>query len=90
MLEPVFQMDAIYDDRRWYGEVFEQQPLEQAPYAQVLLDSEKTYQPVDAAFPCHHLERVVRAHRRWGGWSLFWEYSLLNVRKRLGLLGKAG
>jgi hypothetical protein len=90
MLEPVFQMDAIYDDRRWYGEVFEQWALGQARYAQVLLDSEKTHQAVEAAFPRQRLERVVKAHRRWGRWSLFWENRLLNLRKRLGLLGRVG
>jgi len=83
-LDPVFALDAIYNDRRWYGEPYEQVPLNQAPYAQVLLDSEKTKTALDAAFPPAELRRVVVAHRRWAQLSLFFEHTWLNLRKRLG------
>ena len=85
-LEPVFQMDAIHNDQRWHGEARAKLPISESNYAQVLLDSDKTSQDIDAAFPTKKLEHVVKAHRRWGRTSLFMEYGMLNLRKRLGLL----
>jgi hypothetical protein len=85
-LSKVFQMDAIHNDQRWYGEERAERPINASNYAQVLLDSEKTSQNIDSVFPRKKLEHVVKAHRRWGRMSLFMEYGLLNIRKRMGLL----
>lgn len=83
-LEPVFEMEAIYNDRRWYGEADEHTPLTQAATAQVLLDSEKIKQPIDSVLPRERLQKTVQAHRRWWKLSLFTEKGLLGLQKRLG------
>lgn len=85
-LEAIFELEAIYNDRRWYGEPDEHLPLSAAPYAQVLVDTAKTKIPLERALPRRELERVVKAHRRWGRLALLAEHGVLSFRKRLGLL----
>lgn len=85
-LEPVFEMEAIYNDRRWYGEVYENTPLQRAVTAQVLVDSEKIRQPIDTGLPPAMLQRTLAAHRRWWKLSIWTEMAALGIRKRLGFV----
>ncbi|MFP4323347.1 MAG: class I SAM-dependent methyltransferase [Anaerolineales bacterium] len=71
MLAPVFDLEAIFADRRWYGETFENIPLAKAPYAQVLLDSEKTLRPMDERFSREKLAAKLKEQRR------IWRLNLL-------------
>jgi hypothetical protein len=82
-LEPLFELEAIHNDRRWYGEEREATPLTDSTYAQVLLDSRKVKQEWQLTFPRHELERVVEAHQRWGRYSLMRENALLRWRKNV-------
>lgn len=85
-LAPVFELEAIYNDRRWYTEPFADTPLVRSNYAQVLVDSEKTTGNWEAVLPEKHLQSVVNGYRKWGAISRFLEYRLYNTRKRLGRL----
>lgn len=86
LLAPVFELEAIYNDNRWHGEASAEIPLEQAPTAQVLLDSDKMKQPLAVTLPEKKLRHVVESHWRWGKLSFMLEEKRLSLRKRLGLV----
>jgi methyltransferase family protein len=61
-LAPVFDAEMIHTDGRWEAGP---DAVPEADQAQVLLDSEKTTRPLEAAFPPARLRRIVARHRRW-------------------------
>jgi len=83
-LAPIFELEAIYNDRRWYGEPYEHEPLETFDYAQILLDSEKTKVDFEAAFPPARLQATLKASYRWGKSHYRLELALNKVRRWLG------
>lgn len=85
-LTPIFEMEAIYNDQRWYGEPKADVPISEATYAQVLVDSEKIKQPIDSALPPALLRKTIESHQKWGKLALFTELKMLALRKRLGLI----
>lgn len=87
-LEPIFDMDAIYNDQRWHGEANAHLPISEATYAQVLVDSEKIKQPIENLLPPALLQKTLAAHQRWWKASLFTEMAGLGIRKRLGWVEK--
>jgi hypothetical protein len=84
-LAPVAELEAVYQDGRWYGGPNEQAPIRQEQdYAQILFDSDKLKAPWEQAFPAQKLRQVVEGHRRWGQYSLRWEYAGLRLQRALG------
>ncbi len=79
-LAPVFQLEAVFGDRRWHGEAFQDVPLADAPYAQVILDSEKTHRPLDEVFSRAQLERLLARQKRL--WPLASLLEMLNYSYR--------
>ncbi len=85
-VEPVFETKAIYNDRRWYGESNENVPVSEGRYAQVLIDSQSTKQPIESAFSKNTLRTAVSRHRQWGSFSVRIENAMREIRRRLGLI----
>jgi len=79
---PFFAAEAIYNDRRWYGEEFEHEPMGARDYAQVLVDSEKMTGPFDEVYPTARLRRIVQHQRRFGWLGVKWENFLAGLRRR--------
>ena len=79
---PVFQAEAIYNDRRWFGEEYEHESVGKRDYAQVFIDSRKLLMPVDRALPRAKLTRSVVAHRRFGWLAVKAEHTLSSLRSR--------
>ena len=71
-LEPAVELEAIYTDRRWYGQPEVQTPLAEAEYAQVLFDSQRSRQRLENALPRHRALRIVSRYRRFGLLLGFW------------------
>lgn len=85
-VEPVFETEAIYNDRRWYGESRENAPVSEGKYAQVLIDSERVKIPIESAFKTSKLRRSVESHRTWGTLEVRTENALMEIRRRLSLI----
>lgn len=83
-LAPVFELEAIHNDRRWYGEANQDRPVSDSHYAQVLLDSQRAKQNWQMALPRAELERTVKQHRQWGWYSAKWEDTRISWYNRLG------
>jgi hypothetical protein len=59
-----FEPEAIFTDRRWCGEERAGIPLQQADYAQVLVDSEHSRAPLARLLERRRLARALGRHRR--------------------------
>lgn len=82
-VEPFFAAEAIYNDRRWYGEEFEHEAVGVRDYAQVLVDGEKLTGAFDEVFPPARVRRIVQHQRRFGWLGVKWENFLTALRWKL-------
>lgn len=80
---PFFDAEAIYNDRRWYGEEFEQEAVGARDYAQVLVDSEKMSHDFDEVFPRPWLRRVVQWGRNFGWLGVKFENLATALRRKI-------
>jgi len=79
---PIFQTEAIYNDRRWFGEEYEHEPVGNRDNAQVFVDSTKVLVPLDESLPRTRLSQSVESHRRWGWAAVKLEHALKSLLGR--------